>query len=314
LGAGDTALRLAVDFALTRRLYGGRVFDIPHARSTLSNAFLDLLICDSVAISAARAVQACPGQASVWSAVAKYFVPATIEKVMRDLSVVLGARFFLRDGHPWNMFQKMVRDSSIVSVFEGNSMVQLQALGLQLEQLTAQTARPEPDLRRRLESVFSLKMSLPPFAPDRLDFFSREGDDAVTGIPFLDDQLRSAKASDALLNSAQRVAEAQRRLTADVTQAHGESGRSVRRLQLAKRFAHLHAASCCSHFWIHNRDILGEFFGSEEWLSSCLNRLHSEEAVVAEDGYVERELLDRFRNHRLFSAVAFQLPSPGMSQ
>ena len=151
LGAGDTALRLAVDFALTRRLYGGSVFDIPHARSTLSNAFIDLLICDCVAISAARALQACPGQASVWSAVAKYLVPATVEKVMRDLSVVLGARFFLRDGHPWNMFQKMVRDSSIVSVFEGSTMVQLQALGLQLEQLTTEPAttgtRSEPPAR-----------------------------------------------------------------------------------------------------------------------------------------------------------------------
>src|SRR6185503_17814861 len=134
LGAGDTALRLVLDFALTRRLYGGRLFDIPHARATISSAFIDLLICDCVAISAARALQAYPGQASVWSAAAKYFVPATVEQVMRDLSVVLGARFFLRDGHPWNMFQKMVRDSSIVSVVDGSAMVQLHALGLQLEQ------------------------------------------------------------------------------------------------------------------------------------------------------------------------------------
>ena len=102
---------------------------------------------------------------------------------MRDLSVVLGARFFLRDGHPWNMFQKMVRDSSIVSVFEGSTLVQLQALGLQLEQLTTEPARPEPDLSRRLETVFSLSMPLPPFAPEQLDLFSREGDDAVDRHP-----------------------------------------------------------------------------------------------------------------------------------
>jgi len=314
LGAADTGLRLVMDFALTRRLYGGSVFDIPHARSTLSNAFVDLLICDCVAISAARALQACPGQASVWSAVAKYFVPATVEKVMRDLSVVLGARFFLRDGHPWNMFQKMVRDCSIVSVFEGNSMVQLQALGLQLEQLTRQPAISGIDLSR-LETVFSLRAPLPPFDPEQLDVFSREGDDAVTGIPFLSDQIRSANASEAILNLVQRVSAEHRRLTEDVRQADGESGRSVRRLQLAKRFADLHAAACCSHFWIHNRDMLGEFVGREEWLSSCLNRLHAEGRTVVEDDYAERELLDRSRNHRLFSAVPFQLtPSSGMSQ
>jgi hypothetical protein len=300
---------LTLDFALTRRLYGGRLFDLPHARSTLSGAFIDLLICDCVAISAARALQAHPGQASVWSAAAKYFVPATVEKVMRDLSVVLGARFFLRDGHPWNMFQKMVRDSSIVSVVDGSTMVQLHALGLQLEQLTMERAGPEPDLSRRLETVFSLSMPLPPFDPKQMDLLSREGDDAVTGIAFLCDQLRSAKASEASLDSVQRVSAEYRRLAADVGQAHGLSGRSARLLQLAKRFAHLHAAACCCHFWIHNRDILGEFVGREAWLSNCLNRLHSEDGTVIEDGDVERELLDRSRDHRLFSAVPFQLAS-----
>jgi alkylation response protein AidB-like acyl-CoA dehydrogenase len=307
LGAGDTALRLAVDFALTRRLYGGNVFDIPHARSTLSTAFIDLLICDCVAISAARALQACPGQASVWSAVAKYLVPTTVEKVMRDLSVVFGARFFLRNGHPWNMFQKMSRDSSIVSVLEGSTLVQLHALGLQLEQLTTEPAGSGPDSSRRLEMVFSLRMPLPGFDPQQLDLFSRNGNDVVAGIPLLDDQLRSVKASEALLQSVHRVSVEHRRLTAALKEAHGLPGRSVRRLQLAQRFAQLHAAACCSQFWIHNRDILGEFFGREEWLSSCLNRLLSEDGTIVEDGYVERELLDRFRRHRLFSAVPLQL-------
>jgi hypothetical protein len=228
---------------------------------------------------------------------------------MRDLSVVLGARFFLRDGHPWNMFQKMVRDSSIVSVFEGSTMVQLHAIGLQLEQVATEPTRPDPDLSRRLETVFSLSVPLPPFDPTHLDLFSRDGDDAVAGIPFLCDQLRSAKASDAALNSLQRVSAEHRRLTADVKQAQGLSGRSAMRLQLAKRFAHLHAATCCSYFWFYNRDILGEFFASDQWLSRCLNRLHAEDGTVVEDGYVERELLDRSRSNRLFSVVPFRLAS-----
>jgi hypothetical protein len=309
LGAGDTALRLAVDFALTRRIYSGSVFDIPHARSTLSHAFIDLLICDCVAISAARALQACPGQASVWSAAAKYFVPTMVEKVMRDLSVVLGARFYLRDGHPWNMFQKMARDHAIVSVFEGSTLVQLQALGLQLEQLTTAPARAELELRRRLEREFSLSMALPPFDPKQLDLVSREGDDAVAGIAFLCDQLRSAKVSEATLNSAQLVAVKHRRLVEDVRQARGLSSRSVQLLQLAERYARIHAAACCCHFWIYNRDILGEFFGRDEWLASCLNRLHSGDGTVVEDGYVERELHDRSQRRELFSVVPFQLAS-----
>ncbi len=308
LGAGDTALRLTVDFARTRRLYGGTVFDIPHARSTLAAAFVDLLVCDCVAISAARALQACPGQACVWSAVAKYFVPTMVERVMRELSIVLGARFFLRDGHPWNMFQKMVRDSAIVSVFEGNTMVQLQALGVQLERLTTGPAAiPECDVSRRLETVFSLTAPLPPFDGRQLDLFSRDGDDAVTGIPVLCDQLRSVAVSEALLNGAERLAAEYRRLTTDVRQAQDLTSRSAGLLQLAKRFARIHAAACCGHFWIYNRGILGEFFGREEWLSGCLGRLDSDDANLVEDSHVERELLERSRSHTLFSVVPFQL-------
>ena len=263
------------------------------------------LICDCVAISAARALQACPGQASVWSAVTKFFVPATVENVMRDLSVVLGARFFLRDGHPWNMFQKMARDSSIVSVFEGSTPVQLHALGLQLERLTIEPAHPEPDLSRRLETVFSLKMPLPHFAPKELDLISREAD-AVTGLWFLCDQLRSTTASDASLRAVERVLAEYRRLAADVRHAQSASHRSPRRLRLAERYARLHAAACCAHFWIYNRDLLGEFFGREEWLSSCLNRLFQDEDTEVDDDYLGRELLNRSRDQRLFSAVPFQ--------
>jgi len=47
-----------------------------------TDANVDLLICDCVSISAVRALQACPGQASVLSSIAKYFVPTTVEKVM----------------------------------------------------------------------------------------------------------------------------------------------------------------------------------------------------------------------------------------
>jgi alkylation response protein AidB-like acyl-CoA dehydrogenase len=311
LGAGDTALRVAVDFALARNLYGETVFDIPHARFTLCNAFLDLMICDCVAISAVRALQACPGQASVWSAVAKYFVPTRIESAMRDLSVILGARFFLRAGHPWSMYQKMVRDNSIVSVFEGSTVVQLQTLGVQLQQLTSTGQITDEALDRRLQSVFSLTTPLPSFEPGQLDLFSRDGDAAVAGIPLLRDRLRLMGVNKTAQNWAQLVDQQYQRLRAEVGQANGLSGRSPRLFELARRYAHLHAAACCMSFWIHNREILGEFFSREDWLSNCLNRLCSEDGTFVEDPLVALELVERFRQQRLFSAVPVKLASEG---
>src|SRR5207249_2562508 len=102
----DTALRIALDFALWRRLYGARVWDIPHARATLAHAFVDLLVADCVATACARAVQAAPEQLSLFSAVAKSFVPALIEGAIRDLSIVLGARHYLREGFAAGAFEK----------------------------------------------------------------------------------------------------------------------------------------------------------------------------------------------------------------
>ena len=309
LGAGDTALRLAVDFALTRRLYGETVFDIPHARATLAGAFIDLMICDCVAISAARALQACPSQASVWSAAAKYFVPTRAEDVIRNISVVMGARFFIRSGHPWSMFQKMARDSSIISVLEGNTVVQLNALALQLERLTSVRPTRESELMDRLKTLFSLDAPLPPFRPAELDLFSRDADEAVSGIPLMCSRLRSAGVSEKLLHSAEGVARQYKQLTADIRQARGLSARSPAQLELARRFIELHAAACCICFWMHNREMDLDFLGKEDWLSECLNRLSSDPRTIAASPRTEQELLERFHQGRLFSAVPFQLAS-----
>jgi len=310
LGAADSALRLAVDFALIRRRYGEAIFSIPHARATLCNAFLDLMICDCVAISAARALHACPGQASVWSAVTKYFVPVTVESAIRGLAVVLGGSSFLRSGHPWSMFQKMARDSSIVSVFEGSTVVQLYALGLQLEQLVRARPIGEQALTRRLESVFSLGAPLVPFEPANLDLFSRDGNDAIAPLPLLCERLRSAGVGATALKSARSVFLEHQRLAEEIKQSRGMPAGAPGRLQLARRYTRVHAAACCMSFWIHNRETLGDFFGREDWLSMCLSRLTTEDLTMIDDTHVERELLERFRQGRLFSVVPFQLASP----
>src|SRR5436305_150291 len=62
LGAADTALRLALAFALKRRIYRDTVFALPVARNQLVNSFTDLLICDCMALFAARALHVVPNQ------------------------------------------------------------------------------------------------------------------------------------------------------------------------------------------------------------------------------------------------------------
>ena len=58
LGAADTALWIAFDFSLSRRLYRKDIVQIPYVQNILLDAFSDILICECVAISGMRFVQA----------------------------------------------------------------------------------------------------------------------------------------------------------------------------------------------------------------------------------------------------------------
>lgn len=108
LGAADTALRCALSFALARRLYQGDVFSIPLVRHTLAGAFADLLVADAVALHAVRAPDA--------AALARAFVEPTIDRLFRDVAVVLGARHYLAEDHWFGVFEKMLRDRMMIAI------------------------------------------------------------------------------------------------------------------------------------------------------------------------------------------------------
>jgi alkylation response protein AidB-like acyl-CoA dehydrogenase len=190
LGAASTALRIVMNFAARSRLYGGTALDIPYVRAQLCGAFLDILVCECVAHAATRALSD-PDEPCVFlAALVKYFVPTVVERVLRSLSVVLGARFFLREG-PEAYFQKIVRDAAIVSVFEGSTVVNLGMLASQLMHRRGAKASFAADSQRRLENLYSPLQDRPPMNPRALNLRTPRVDVAVTGLPESDDvQLR----------------------------------------------------------------------------------------------------------------------------
>ncbi len=64
-GAADTALRTTLKFAIGRKLYGKTVFDMPEPQCTLTDAFLDILICDCSTFGVGRGFNTMPEQISV---------------------------------------------------------------------------------------------------------------------------------------------------------------------------------------------------------------------------------------------------------
>lgn len=118
-GAGtsllDGALFGVYRFASERVLYGRSVTAIPHARSVLAGAFIDLHIAQALARVAARALHLHPGVAGRYAAAAKYLAPKITEDALADLAVILGARSYLREGE-YAFVGKHVRDIAGLSI------------------------------------------------------------------------------------------------------------------------------------------------------------------------------------------------------
>ncbi|NEO57901.1 MAG: acyl-CoA dehydrogenase [Okeania sp. SIO3B5] len=324
-GAADTALRTTLKFAINRVIYNKTVFDIPQPRKILVDAFLDLLICDCETIGAARGFHVIPQQFSVWAAVVKYFVTVQLETMINNISSVLGSRFYMREEHDWGIFQKVLRDNSIISVFDGSTTVNLHSLILQFRQLTKQRSRRNyakmEAMKSRLEIIFSLEKQPPTFEPEKLEIVGRGADDALQGLEIALEQLKDLKTDN--LNT--KVLEQITTLTECVIEevnAHDEQiansafefghDQSPELFEIAKNYCALHAAAACVHMWIYNREILGEFFAGGEWLVLCLNRLlqpfgHSQKVEQLYWEKVTQEMLKLYDENKVFSIVPFQL-------
>ena len=318
LGAADTALRATLDFALARRLYGQTVFDIPHARGTLTDAFVDLLIGSCLATSATRALHVAPEQMSVLSAVVKYFVPTMVDELMRNVAVVLGARNYLRDGHWSGIFQKLVRDTPIASVGHYSSVINLSHLAPQLQQL-CRRVRNDAGRNERLAAIFSLRRSLPPFDASRLSLTNRGHDDvfdglenAVSRLQELDGPVLPAivSASEDLLAE---IEIGNRALDELISREGSSFSTTPEAFELARRYITLHAGAACLYLWLHNRNELDDFFTRGEWLALCLDRVLRQlqpwrpappPETVAN---VTRQMMRLYEEDRLFSIITMQL-------
>jgi alkylation response protein AidB-like acyl-CoA dehydrogenase len=288
LGCTDTALRLTLDFAAEREIFGQRVLDIPYSRRQLAECFADVLVADALAFGAVRGLQVAPEQTSIGSSVAKYFVPTLLEGTLSQLAVVMGARHYLRAHPRYGMFQKVMRDFRVANFADGNTVVNLKNVANQLATLL-DGALNAPDATRdaaavRVATLFDLDAQLPPYRPWEQSLSSRGLDDGLLALP------HSLRALDALAESAEngdvvaRAAVAARRILDDARELEVERarlaaalgrgfGRSDELFELAKRYCVLSAAAACVHLHVHTRDADDGPAASSALLLLCLERL-----------------------------------------
>src|SRR5204863_4231475 len=96
-------------------------------------------------------------------------------------------RYYLRESYHGGVFQKFVRDSALLSVFDGSSIVNLHLIAQELRHLVSSTrprfAAEGTTRAASLRSVFDLAQPLPPFEPARLELSARGTDDVVQSLP-----------------------------------------------------------------------------------------------------------------------------------
>ncbi|MEU0526584.1 acyl-CoA dehydrogenase family protein [Streptomyces niveus] len=321
LGAGDHGLRLGLDFAEERELYGRRLIDLPQAGHLLGAAAADVLLHEAVALVAARAVQSQTAELSVTSAVIKYLLPTGTDQVLADLTGLLGARAFLKDVHADGRFQKVARDHRIVGLFDGNTLVNLNSLVNQFRPLVRGFKRGTGDTAGAAAAC-DLAAPLPPLDPSKLSLVARHGSGVMAGLTASVEEItRRAELDPAL----EPVAAAARRLLAVTHAVHSEMEEyqgvlaevPAAAFEVARRYTLCWAGAACIGLWTQSADSLrddaatGALWRDGLWLRAALDRLLVRLGEPAADGETYDELLGALRAARSSGRLFSLLPQRG---
>ncbi|MGW2771961.1 acyl-CoA dehydrogenase [Streptomyces olivaceoviridis] len=249
LGAADHALRIARDFTARRELYGRRLGSLPHVRRTLGRAAAAVLTAEAVSILATRSVHALPGELSVTSAIAKAYVPTTVQGTLGRLAEVLGVRGFLTSP-PGGGFAKLERDHRICAIFDGSTVVNRTALLTQMPRLGRLLRRGTWDTGG-VRAAAGLAVPPAPFDSARLTLVSATGCSVVQSLPAAVEEIR-AQGHPRLTALAEAVLERARELAADLADfVPVGGGLPSTAFTLAERYERLYAASACLHLFPH---------------------------------------------------------------
>lgn len=289
LGAADHALREATGFAERRVLHGRRLVELPAAARALAECYADHLLGEALAVVATRGIQALPAELSVLSAAVKYLVPVRAEDLIARLRRLLGARAWLRDVEASDAsggdvapgagdFQKLERDHRIVSMFDGNTVVNLNFLISQFPAIVraSRTPRePAPGFR----AATDLSHPLPALDRQRLRLAVGSGVSLLHSLDFAAERAAALAGAEPGLaphaRAVHRLRDRARDLVGRLRIAVTPPDVPAEAFDLADRLAHVLAGAAATALWLANRDALGDHspWRDGSWLLAALDRL-----------------------------------------
>jgi alkylation response protein AidB-like acyl-CoA dehydrogenase len=292
MGVFDTSFRCVFRFVTERTLYGKQVINLPHARRILGRAFIKLIICDCLSITAARALHVLSAQMSVISSVVKYFVPGQTDAAIDNLAVAFGARHYLREEYDHGIFQKMMRDSRLVFLFDGSGPVNLHSIAQQLPLIARKTmlfdASKNIEIFERLRTLFDLSAEVPSFQPELLSMSSHGRDDILCGMAWLVSELNNLaqreSADEACVMIAKYADLLRDRIRLMLDELAQPATPSEGRLFLmAEDYCAFYASAVALYVWYYNRGNLGAHFSDGWWLVLHLAELLNEKCFLQKE-------------------------------
>jgi len=286
MGAADTVMRCAVDFAFNRQLYGKPIWDLPSIRESLAKSFADILIAECCSSVVFKVMHSVPGSGQLVSCVSKVLIPPLLQRAMDDMAEVLGARHLLSDPETeYPIVQKMLRDARIVPVFDGSTNVNLHALFGLIQALKQRSKGADVPVD---EGCFDLGARPQPLDLTQLRIMTTEADPITFQIHRLCNLLAADERflslglgeREQLLALANGVGQCLDELMA----AHGTlisldrdaARQDPQAFRLANGYALVFAASACIGIWLFNKtETFPEQFRDGRWLFGVLARIRS---------------------------------------
>jgi len=321
IGILDTGLRTLIRYAYKRNLYNKAVIQLPQVRTSMVDAFTDLLICDCFSTVVARSIHLLPRETSVYAPAIKYMVPKILIPAMNKLSSVLGAQFYLRNGE-YSIFQKLLRDLKPIGFGHVARVACQMTILPQLPRLARQSWLTDDEAP---DQIFELDGYLPPLSYKNLSI-DAGGRDRLMGSLITGQHKVSLYPTDNLHQEILRlinifITELKdlKRECCDLKPSDLTVMASPEIYDLSNRYATIIAASSCVNIWINNKQTDSFQLGNPAWIIAALirlsNHINNQSEVIPEhiESQLFNQLLDRYNHAKSFDLMNRKLPGESQS-
>ncbi|NNN31862.1 acyl-CoA dehydrogenase [Streptomyces sp. S3(2020)] len=301
VAAVDTGLRTALLAGRGQGAGVGEASDPRSAAATLACAFTDLLLYDSLAVAATRALHLRPAETGLYSAAVKSLLPKVLRDTLHDLASVLGSQIYTREA-PVGIFQKHLRDVPVISLGHAGTAACQATIIPQLPWLAGRSWFVDEEAPA---AMFRPGAPLPPFSYDRLvltdgrDSLSASLPAITAGLPARDPVQRALRTLAGLM--VDELRDLRGRVLA-LEPPGPQSAVSPAWFALTDRYVLVLAAAAVLGVWRHSDALSEPFLADPAWAAAALHRIAGRLGIRDVElpaeclTRVHRELLTRFRD------------------